>query len=125
MRFLTMVRSAENAGPPPKELMEAIAKLGEECVKNGTMIQMGGLLPSSTGAKVRLSNGKLLVTDGPFIETKELIGGFAMFEFESREEAIAYTLRFMELHNEYWPEWEGETEIRQIFEAPPCDAITV
>ena len=117
MRFLTMVKSAENSGPPPKELMDAIAKLGEEGTKAGVLLETGGLLPSSMGARVRLAGGKVTVTDGPFTEAKELIGGYAIYEVKSKEEAIEWTSRFMQLHKEHWKGWEGESEIRQIFNA--------
>src|SRR5262245_66270209 len=103
MRFMTFVKSAERAGLPPKALMDAIAKLGEEATKAGTLVQTGGLLPSATGARVRLADGELTVTDGPFVETKELVGGFAVFEVKSREEAIEQALRFMRVHKEHWP----------------------
>ena len=116
MRFMTFVKSAENAGPPPKALMDAIAKLGEEGTWNGTLIEMGGLLPSAAGARVRLARGKLIVTDGPFAESKELVGGYAVLAAKSKQEAIEQTVRFMQLHQEHWPEWEGETELRQIFD---------
>jgi len=116
MRFMTFVKSAERAGPPPKALMDAIAKLGEEATRAGTLVQTGGLLPSAAGARVRLADGQLTVTDGPFVETKELVGGFAVFEVKSREEAIEQALRLMQAHKEHWPGWEGETEIRQIFD---------
>jgi hypothetical protein len=115
MRFMTLVKSAETNGPPPPALMEAIGKLGEEATKNGTMVQMGGLFPSVAGARVRLANGKLVTTDGPFSEAKEVIGGFAVFELPSKEAAIEAAQKFMELHRKHWPGWEGETEVRQIF----------
>jgi hypothetical protein len=119
MRFLMMVKSAENSGPPPQGLIEAIAKLGQEATRNGTMVTTGGLLGSATGARVRLSGGKLVVTDGPFTEAKELVGGYAIFELKSRKEAVEAALEFMRLHKEHWPGWEGETEVRQIFDGPP------
>ena len=118
MRFLTMVKSAENSGPPPKKLMDAIAELGEEATRAGVLIETGGLLPSAMGARVRSSGGKLTVTDGPFTEAKEVVGGYAIYEVKSKEEAVEFTLRFMRLHTEHWPGWEGESEIRQIFGAP-------
>ena len=118
MRFMTMVKSAEHAGPPPQALVDAISKLGEEAVKEGTLIESGGLFPTVAGARVRLADGKLIVTDGPFSETKEVVGGYAVFEVKSKEEAIEQTLRFMQLHKEHWPGWQGETEIRQVFEKP-------
>jgi hypothetical protein len=117
MRFMIMVKSAESAGLPPVALMAAIAKLGEEATRAGAMVETGGLLPSAMGARVRLSAGKLTVTDGPFAESKELIGGYAVYDVKSKQEAIDWTSRFMELHKEHWPGWEGESEIRQIFDA--------
>jgi hypothetical protein len=115
MRFMMLVKSPENAGPPPKELMDAIAKLGEEASKAGAMIETGGLAPAAMSTRVRLAQGKITALDGPFAETRELVGGYAIFEFNSKQEAIESTLQFMELHKKYWPGWEGETEIRQIF----------
>ena len=115
MRFLNLVKSAENSGRPPKELMDAIAQLADEVAKAGRMLGAGGLAPTSMSTRIRVSKGQLSVIDGPFTESKEVIGGFAMFEYKSREEAIEAGKRFMELHKKYWPEWEGETEIRQVF----------
>jgi hypothetical protein len=115
MRFMMLVKHAENLGLPPQELMDAIAKLSEEAVKAGTMLGSGGLAPMTQSTRVRVSNGELTVTDGPFMETKEVIGGFAQFELKSKEEAIEGAVRFMELHKKFWPGWEGETEVRQIF----------
>jgi hypothetical protein len=115
MRFMMLVKSTERSGPPPKELMDAIAKLGEEASKDGSMIESGGLAPTAMSTRVSLSGGKITAIDGPFAETKEVVGGYAVFEFKSKQEAIESTLRFMELHRKYWPGWEGETEICQIF----------
>jgi hypothetical protein len=115
MRFMMLVKHAENSSAPPKELMDAIAILREEAIKNGTMLGNGGLAPTTQSTRVRVSKGRLTVTDGPFAEAKEVIGGYAQFEMKSKEEAIQGAVRFMELHKKYWPEWEGETEIRQIF----------
>ena len=113
MRFMMIVKAAENSGPPPKGLMDAIAALGDEATKSGEMIESGGLASTATGARVRLSGGKLSVTDGPFTEAKEVFGGYAVFELNSKKEAVERALRFMELHKQHWPDWEGETEIRQ------------
>jgi hypothetical protein len=118
MKFMIMVKSAESAVPPPMALMAAIGKLGEEAMRAGVMVETGGLLPSAMGARVRLSAGKLTVTDGPFAETKELVGGYAVYNLKSKQEAIDWATRFMQLHKEHWPGWEGESEIRQIFDAP-------
>jgi hypothetical protein len=114
MRYLMMVKGPENAGPPPQGLIDAIAKLGEEGFKSGVLVETGGLGPSSLGARVRVSGGKISVTDGPFSEAKELVGGYAVYELKSKDEAIEYARRFMEVHAEHWPEWEGETELREV-----------
>ena len=115
MKFMMLVKHGENSGPPPKELMDAIEILSEEAVKNGTMLGNGGLAPTAQSTRVRLSGGKVSVIDGPFTEAKEVIGGYAQFELNSKQEAIEGAVRFMELHRKHWPGWEGETEIRQIF----------
>ena len=115
MRFMMIVKHAENQGAPPKELMEAIGKLATETMKSGAMIGNGGLNPSALGSRVRLSGGRVTVSDGPFTEAKEVIGGYAQFEFKSKEESIESAVGFMELHKKYWPGWEGETEVRQMY----------
>ena len=117
MRFMMIVKHAENSGPPPQELMDAMETLREEAVKAGTMLGSGGLAPTAQSTRVRVSKGQLTVTDGPFTEAKEVVGGYALFELKSKEEAIKGAVRFMELHKKHWPGWEGETEIRQIFGA--------
>ena len=116
MKFMMIVKHTEKQGPPPQALMDAIAKAAEEEAKAGTMLGSGGLGPTALGARVRLSGGKVTVIDGPFTEAKEVIGGYAEFELKSKEDAIEGAVRFMELHKKHWPGWEGETEIRQIFE---------
>jgi hypothetical protein len=123
MRFMTMIKSAEDfrAGPPPQGLIEAIGQLGAEAAQAGVMVEMGGLMPSAAGARIRLSRGKMAVLDGPFTEAKEVIGGFAVFNVKSKDDAIAWSRRMMELHQRHWPAWEGEIEIRQLMEGPPPD----
>ncbi len=123
MRYMMIVKGAENQGFPPKELMAAIGALSEEAVKAGTMVSSGGLLPTAQGARVEIREGKLSITDGPFAEAKEVVGGFAIFELNSMKEALEGAEKFMELHRKYWPGWEGVTEIRPMFgpgEMPPC-----
>ena len=120
MRFMMIVKHADNQGMPPQQLMDAITKLAEEEVKAGTMLGSGGLGPTAQGARVRLSGGKVTVTDGPFTETNEVIGGFAQFELKSKEAAVESAVRFMELHKKHWPGWEGETEVRQMFDPQDC-----
>jgi hypothetical protein len=95
--------------------MDAIAKLSDDAAKAGTMVGAGGLGPTALSTRVRLSQGQVTTIDGPFTEAKEVVGGFAMFDLKSKEEAIEAAVRFMELHKQHWPSWEGETEIRQVF----------
>jgi hypothetical protein len=118
MRYMMIVRGSEDfstSGPPPMELMEAIDKLGQEATKAGKMVSMGGLRPTATGAQIAIKNGKLITTDGPFTEAKEVIGGFTIMELGSKEEAIAEAQKFMELHRKLWPKWEGVTEVRPMY----------
>ncbi len=116
MRYMMIVKSAEKWGVPPQELVEAIGKLAEDEMKSGTMLGSGGLLPSAQDARVRLEKGKVMVIDGPFTEAKEVVGGYAQFEFKTKEEAVESARIFMELHRQYWPGWEGETEVRPMFD---------
>jgi hypothetical protein len=111
---MMIVKSKERTAFPPKEFMDALGKLTEDAAKAGNMLGSGGLAPTATGARVRLSNGKISVIDGPFTESKEIIGGYAQFELKSREEAVQSAVNFMELHKQYWPGWEGETEVREM-----------
>ena len=115
MRFMMLVKHAEKSGPPPKEFMDAMAILHEEAVKAGTIRGNGGLASTAQSTRVRLSSGQINVIDGPFSEAKEVVGGYAEFELKSKEEAVRSAVEFMELHKKYWPGWEGETEVRQIF----------
>jgi hypothetical protein len=112
---MMMVKSAENQGPPPQELMDAMGKLVTEAMGSGHMVAVGGLAPTATSKRVRLSQGQITVVDGPFAETKEVVGGFALMEFKSHEEALESALGFVELHRKHWPSWEGVSEIRQVF----------
>jgi hypothetical protein len=115
MRYMIMVKSRETYAPPPQSLMDAIAKLGAEAGQKGVLVEIGGLMPTALGAKVSLTQGRLTVTDGPFTEAKEVIGGFGVYELKTKQDAIYWTERFMALHQEHWPEWEGECEIRQVY----------
>ena len=117
MRFLMLAKHGENPGPPPPEFLEAMAKLGEDAAKSGTMIASGGLVPISKSTRVRLARGQVSAVDGPYTEAKEVVGGFALFELKSKQEAIDGAMSFMALHKKYWPGWEGETEIRELMGA--------
>jgi hypothetical protein len=114
MRFMMMVKHAENQGPPPEGFMDVMAKLGEDAVKAGTLVISGGLAATAASTRVRLSKGQINAIDGPFTEAKEVVGGFAILEYKSKKEALEGALAFMELHKKHWPGWEGETEVRQL-----------
>jgi hypothetical protein len=117
MKYMTFVRLSESfrESGPPQELMEAMSKFVERLTREGKFIDGGGLLPSKDGVRVRIAKGKLTVIDGPFTETKEVVGGYAILETESRAEALRIQSEFMELHRKYWPEFEGESELRPMF----------
>jgi hypothetical protein len=116
MRFLSLIRVQENTGKQPSErLMSEMGKLMTEMKSAGKLLDTAGLSPTANGKRVRLRGGKLSVVDGPFTETKEVIGGYAMLDAESLDEAIALTERFVELH--VADGWELDCEVRQVFEA--------
>jgi len=123
MRFMMLVKANKDfeAGVPPKaELMAAVATLADEATARGAMVLAGGVLPSSQGVRIRAAGGKTFVTDGPFAETRELIGGFAIFDLKSKEEAIESGRQFMQIHADILgPSYEGELEIRPMFDTVP------
>jgi hypothetical protein len=125
MRFLSMVKLTEGkSSPPSKSMMDAVGQLLQEAAKEGCVIvQSGGLFPINAGARVRLAGGKITVTDGPFTEAKEVVGGYAIFDVPSKAQMIKLTERFMALHKVHMPGWEGECELRQMAapgEPEPC-----
>ena len=118
MKYLTFIRHSESyrKQPPPEALLEAMGKFIEKASKDGTLVDTGGLLPSKDGARIRITRGKLKVTDGPFAEAKEVIGGWAILQGRSRAKVMKWARDFMELHRKHWPEFEGEAEIRPMFD---------
>lgn len=116
MRYMYLVSAVEDGKPPPARLMEEMDKLAKVELAAGRMIAQGGLLPTAMGsARIELRRGKVKVIDGPFAETKEVLGGYAICEFATREEAIASAINFMELHAKYAEGWEGVCEMRPMF----------
>jgi hypothetical protein len=118
MRFMCMVKMDETnpQGAAPPALYEAMAAYDREGRLNGTLIDSQGLLPSAAGAVVSLADGRIKVVDGPFAETKELVGGYAVIDVHTREEAVELGRRLMQVHLDNWPGWEGSVELRQIAE---------
>ena len=129
MRFMSIVLSSQAPVQPPASLMEAMGKLADREIKAGRMIDMGGLMPIETGVQVRIKDGELKVIDGPFVEAKEVIDGYAIFEFRNKEEALASAKEFMQLHIDHMPGWEGTCEVRAMAgpetgcQAPQIDAL--
>src|ERR1700693_4976970 len=117
MKFLSIYKSAERGVPPSQEEMAKMGKLIEEGMKSGWLLGTEGCLPSALGARGRFSNGRHTVTDGPFTESKEVIGGFAILQANSKEEAIELARQFLQVVG------EGECELRPIYEQAgeaPC-----
>jgi hypothetical protein len=119
MRFLSIYKARETGVPPTPEHIAAMAALIEESMKSGELLATEGCLPTALGARVRLSGGTVTVTDGPFSESKEVVGGFAILQANSKNEAIEMVKRFLNVAG------DGECEIRQVYEAPDPSASTV
>ena len=112
MRFLSMIRINERAAQAPSEqLMQDMGKLIEEMTREGTLVRTAGLRPTREGRRVRLHKGQLSTVDGPFTETNEVIGGFAILEAPSMQSAVELTKRFLKIHGDVW---EIECEVRQL-----------
>ena len=113
MRFLCLYKPAKAEGTPPRqEEMAEMGKLIEESFKSGILLATEGCLPTALGARIRRTDGQFKVTDGPFTEAKEFVGGFALISTKSKDEAVAFTKKFMNIAG------DGEVEIRQVFEQP-------
>jgi hypothetical protein len=112
--MIILKATSQPTTPPSAELMEAIAKLGEEATRAGVMLDNAGLAPSAQGARVELVGGKVSVTDGPFAEAKELVS-YALYQVRSKEEAIEWTSRFLKVHRDHWAGWEGEADVLRVF----------
>jgi hypothetical protein len=112
MKFLSMYKSVEKGRFPTPEEMAVMGKLVEDGMKAGYLLAVEGCMPSASGARVRLSNGEITVTDGPFTESKEVVGGLAIMEFNSKQEAVKYVQQFLAVAG------DGECELRQLYEGP-------
>jgi hypothetical protein len=114
MRFMTFVKSAEDCGRPPQALVDAMSTAAEEAIRAGILLDTGALASMARSSRIRLSGGNVVVTDGPFAEGKEVVGGYGVVEARSKEEAMEQAMWLVNVHREHWPEWEGEVEVRQI-----------
>ena len=111
MRFLSMIRIQETGRLPSERLMADMGKLIEQMTREGSLVDTAGLRPTVEGVRVRLRDGRLSTTDGPFTEAKEVIGGYAVLQADSMAQAVELTKRFLALHGD---EWDLECEVRQI-----------
>ncbi len=116
MKYLSFIRHSEQYRdtPPPPAMMEDMGQLIERFTREGALVDTGGLAPSRDGFRMRLRGGELSTIDGPFTETKELIGGWAILRADSREEILRLTTEFLDLHRRHWPGFEAECEVRPI-----------
>ena len=117
MRFMLMSKVKPDAPmQPTPALMEKMGKFIENAQKKGILVGTGGLMPMEAGARVLLSGGKITVTDGPFVEVKEMIGGYGIVEVASKEEAIAVSREFLQIHLDvFGPDFEMDSEVRQMY----------
>jgi hypothetical protein len=114
-------RNYEAGKPPAPELLAGLGKLREEMPPSGELLETGELLPAAKGARIKAAGGKLTVTDGPFIESKEMIGGYAILRASSKKEALKMGEDYMKLHVDILgPSYEAELEIRQMFDSMDC-----
>lgn len=121
MMFIKHDESLRNQQIPPA-LNDAMGVFVTRCFADGTLKDTAGLQPTAKGKRLRLKGGKLKVTDGPFTESKEVIGGYAIVETKTYDEAMRIATEFMELHRVHWPEFEGESEVRPMEEYEPPTA---
>jgi hypothetical protein len=112
MKFLSIYKTAETGVPPTQQEMETMGKLIEEGMKAGYLLAVEGCMPSASGARVRLSNSEITVTDGPFTESKEIVGGLAILQANTKEESIEHVKEFLHVAG------DGECELRQLYERP-------
>ena len=121
MRYMMFITHREDykMEDVPQALFTAMDRFVGENMKTGALVDTAGLQKTSNGVRVRLKNKKLSVTDGPFSETKEVVGGYAVVEAKSKEEAIGFATQFMELHRIHWPAFEGYCEVRPLETGAP------
>ncbi len=113
MRYLVFVKMKEDVGEAPPALGEVMGREMSEAFAAGSMIDAGGLWPTAQSVEMRLAGGAITTTDGPYAEAKEVVGGYAIIEARSQEEAVQGARRVLEIHQEYWPGWEGSVEVRR------------
>ncbi|CRK56457.1 hypothetical protein [Alloactinosynnema sp. L-07] len=114
MRYMVFINMAEDIGAPPRALVEAMGAEMTKLFAAGSMLDAGGLFTNTECTEVRLADGAVSVTDGPYAEAKEVIGGYAVIESRSHEEAVESAHRLIQIHRDHWPSWEGSVHVRRI-----------
>jgi len=114
MRYMVLLTMDENGGPPPPALVQAMNEAMGQAFASGVMVEAGGLGPTAQSARITLRGGSVLVTDGPFTEAKEVVGGYAVIEVRSYDEAVEQARRMIVIHQQFWPGWEGGAEVRPL-----------
>ena len=122
MRYLCFVKMDESLANPPVALMEAMGEHVGQGFESGMLLDAGGLYGAKDAVEFRVRGGNLSVTDGPYAEAKEVIGGWAIIKVDSEDEARAEGQKMADLHLEHWPTWEGAIEIRRISEPDEAPA---
>lgn len=121
MKFICLLHeTARPTAEPPAELFAAIGALGAQATADGSLVEVGALLPIQAGAVVTLAGDAITTTDGPFVETKELVGSYAVYDVPDVTTAAKLSEAFLEAHRTTWPGWEGWIEVRSFLEMPPA-----
>jgi hypothetical protein len=123
MRYMMFIRHGEDftLADVPQSLFGAMGEFIEEATKNGSLVDTAGLKPTRDGKRVRVAGGNLSVVDGPFTETKEVVGGYAIIEAKTFDDAVAVATKFMDIHRQHWPSFEGSCEVRPFeVDGPPA-----
>jgi hypothetical protein len=115
MRTLTLLKMSEQVGEPPESLFAAMDETIKDISKTVTIIDTNGLVPTADAAtRITVTGGRTTVLDGPFAESRELVGGYALVEVDSYEQAVEAARKIIQVHTDHWPTWEGEAEVRQV-----------
>lgn len=114
MRYMNFVRCPEEMGAPPQSFLDAMTRAAQDASRAGTLVDTGGLAPITRATVVRVSGGNVTVLDGPYAESKEVVGGYGVVEVATEEEAVERAVWLMNMHRDHWPGWEGEVEVRRI-----------
>jgi hypothetical protein len=110
-----LLKMSEQVGEPPESLFAAMDETIKDISKTVTIIDTNGLLPTADAAtRIRVTGGKTTVLDGPFAESRELVGGYALVETDTYEHAVEAASKIIQVHTDHWPTWEGEAEVRQV-----------